>query len=106
MASDTRVLPGELPASELLDALIRRAQAGEEAAFDAILDQFGSKALLIARSMGASRQDAEDIAQDAFMKIFRYLGSYRSENTFKAYFYRIVMNSCRDHLARMKPTGQ
>lgn len=106
MTSESRTLDGDLAGAEALDALIRRAQAGEEAAFELILDRFEAKALLIARSMGASRQDAEDIAQEAFLKIFRYIGSYRSDRTFKAYFYRIVMNASRDHLSRMKPAGQ
>src|SRR5262249_8042094 len=39
-------------------------------------------------------------------KIFRYIRSYRSGNSFKAYFYRIVINAARDHLSRMTPTGQ
>lgn len=106
MATDTRVLTGDFAPREDLDALIRRAQTGEESAFAEILDRFEAKALLIARSMGASRQDAEDIAQEAFLKIFRYIRSYRSDNTFTAYFYRIVINASRDHLSRMKPSGQ
>ena len=105
MDSDVRILEGDFSASEALDALIRRAQAGEESAFEEILDRFEAKAILIARSMGASRQDAEDIAQEAFLKIFRYIGSYRSDRTFKAYFYRIVINASRDHLSRMRPAG-
>jgi len=106
MTSDSGILEQELAAGEALDALIRRAQEGEESAFEELLDRFESRALLIARGMGASRQDAEDIAQEAFLKIFRYIRSYRSGRTFKAYFYRIVINASRDHLARMGPAGQ
>jgi len=106
VTSDSRILEGDLQAHEALDAIIRRAQAGEARAFEEILDLFESKAILIARSMGASRHDAEDIAQEAFLKVFRYIGSYRSDRTFKAYFYRIVLNASRDHLSRMKPAGQ
>jgi RNA polymerase sigma-70 factor, ECF subfamily len=106
MTSDSRVLEGDFAAREELDALVRRAQAGEEGAFAEILDRFETKAILIARSMGASRNDAEDIAQEAFLKIFRYIRSYRTGHTFKSYFYRIVMNASRDHLARMSPSGQ
>ena len=106
MASVTRVLEGGLSAQEALDALIRRAQNGQESAFEEILCLFESKAILIARGMGASRADAEDIAQEAFLKIFRYIGSYRSDRTFKAYFYRVVINASRDHLQHMKPSGQ
>jgi len=106
MTAESQVLEADFAAREEIDALVRRAQAGEEAAFTEILSRFESKALLIARSMGASRSDAEDIAQEAFLKIFRYIRSYRSGNSFKAYFYRIVMNASRDHLSRMSPTGQ
>lgn len=106
MTSDTRILASDLAAREELDALVRRAQEGEAAAFEEILDRFESKAILIARSMGASRHDAEDIAQEAFLKLFRYIGSYRSGNSFKGYFYRMVINAARDHLSRMGPAGQ
>ena len=106
MTTESRTLETDLAAGEALDALIRRAQGGEEAAFEELLDRFESRALLIARSLGASRHDAEDIAQEAFLKIFRYIGSYRSGRTFKAYFYRIVINAARDHLSRMSPSGQ
>ena len=105
MSSDVGIIEGDLSAPEALDALIRRAQEGDAAAFTVILERFETKAILIARSMGASRDDAEDIAQEAFLKIFRYIGSYRSDQTFKAYFYRIVMNASRDHLSKMRPAG-
>ncbi len=106
MTSDTRALEADLAAREELDALVRRAQGGEAAAFEEILDRFEARAILIARSMGATRQDAEDVAQEAFLKLFRYIGSYRSGNSFKGYFYRMVINAARDHLARMSPSGQ
>jgi RNA polymerase sigma-70 factor (ECF subfamily) len=105
VTSHSRTLEGDLAAGEALDAIILRAQAGEESAFEELLDRFEAKALLIARSMGASRDDAEDIAQEAFLKVVRYIGSYRSGRSFKAYFYRIVVNASRDHLSRMASKG-
>src|SRR5262245_55254400 len=106
MTSDTRALTSDLAAREELDALVRRAQEGDAGAFEEILDRFEGKAILIARSMGARRQAAEDVAQEAFLKLFRYIGSYRSGNSFKGYFYRMVINAARDHLSRMGPAGQ
>ena len=106
MTTETRSLGRELSEGDDLDALIRSAQAGEAGAFEGLLDRFESRAILIARSMGASRQDAEDIAQEVFLKLFRYIGSYRSGRTSKGYFYRIVMNASRDFLSKMKPAGQ
>ena len=101
MLSESETLQGGAEWDSSLDEVIRSAQRGEESAFEEILDRFEAKALLTARSMGASRQDAEDIAQDAFLKIFRYIRSYRSGRSFRAYFHRIVINACRDHMARM-----
>ncbi len=109
MVSDSRTLPGDLAAPEALDALdtlIHRAQSGEAQAFEELLDRFEARALLIARGMGASRPDAEDIAQESFLKLFRYIASYRTGRSFKAYFYRVVINASRDHLSRMAPAGQ
>ena len=106
MTSGSKILDGSRVSEESLDALVRRAQEGEESAFEEILDRFESSALLTARGMGASRQDAEDIAQEAFLKVFRYIRSYRSERSFRAYFHRIVINACRDHMSRLGPAGE
>ena len=106
MTSGSKTLDGSRVSEESLDALVARAQAGEESAFEEILDRFESSALLTARAMGASRQDAEDIAQEAFLKVFRYIRSYRSERSFRAYFHRIVINACRDHMSRRGPVAE
>ncbi len=101
MSSQTYTLEGFPEEGEALDALIRRARDGEAAAFEEILSRFEGKALSIAYHLGASRQDAEDVAQDAFLKLFRHIGAYRGGRRFTAYFYRIVVNAARDHLRRM-----
>ncbi len=100
MSSESRTIERDLAIEEALEALVRRAQAGEEAAFEELLDRFEARALLIARGMGASRQDAEDVVQEAFLSLFRYIRSYRSGRSFQAWFYRIVINASRDHRAR------
>jgi len=85
---------------------VERARGGDETAFVEIMDRFEGKALMIARGMGASRQDAEDIAQDVFIKLFRYIRSYRSGQSFVNWFYRIVVNATRDHLRRASRGGE
>jgi len=70
------------------------------------MERFEGKALMIARGMGASRHDAEDIVQDVFIKLFRYIRSYRSGHSFINWFYRIVVNATRDHLRRMARAGE
>ena len=85
---------------EGLDSLVERAQAGDRAAFADLLDRFEGKALSIARQLGLGPEDAQDAVQDAFLKLFRYLHRFRTGESFINWFYRIVVNACRDHLRR------
>jgi len=103
VTSETYTLDGAGAIAEELDLLIRRAQEGEEGAFEEILSRFEGKALALAHHLGASRADAEDIAQEAFLKLFRRIEAYEGGRRFTAYFYRIVVNATRDHLKKMGP---
>ncbi|HKY32365.1 MAG TPA: RNA polymerase sigma factor [Candidatus Polarisedimenticolia bacterium] len=97
----------DVPAQpDAFDEVIQRARQGEQAAFIEIMERFEGKALMIARGMGASSHDAEDIVQDVFIKLFRYIRSYRSGRSFINWFYRIVVNASRDHLRRMSRAGE
>lgn len=83
-----------------LEALVRRAQEGHRDAFDALLVRYESRALSIARQMGLGREDAQDVAQEAFLKLFRYIRKFRSGESFTNWFYRIVVHATYDHLRR------
>ena len=82
--------------------LIREAQAGNRAAFDALVKQYEQQVLRLALHLTGSEQDAEDIYQEAFLKAFRYIGNFRFECSFYTWIYRIVTNLCLDHLRRRK----
>lgn len=82
--------------------LIREAQAGNRAAFDALVRQYEHQVLRLALHLTGSEQDAEDIYQDAFLKAFRYIGNFRFECSFYTWIYRIVTNLCLDQLRRRK----
>ena len=104
---DSHTLAERTPATaDSFDDVIRRAREGEQAAFVEIMDRFEGKALMIARGLGASRHDAEDIVQDVFIRLFRYIGSYRSGRSFINWFYRVVVNATRDHLRKMASSGE
>ena len=103
---ESLALPGARASQEALDELISRARDGEERAFEELLLTFEGRALAIAHQMGASRADAEDISQDAFIKLFKHIGSYRGGRRFTAWFYRIVVNAARDHLRRSGPVTE
>ena len=102
MSSETYTLDRIEGEGEALDLLIRRAQEGEEGAFEEILSRFEGRALALAHHLGASRTDAEDIAQESFLRLFRHIDSYQGGRRFTAWFYRIVINVTRDHLRRTR----
>ena len=104
----SRAINGPKSAQERLEArapeteLIRQAQAGSRAAFDALVRQYEQQVLRLALHLTGSEQDAEDIYQEAFLKAYRYIGNFRFECSFYTWIYRIVTNLCLDQLRRRK----
>ena len=98
--SQPRAEPPESRAPET--ELIREAQAGNRAAFDALVKQYEQQVLRLALHLTGSEQDAEDIYQEAFLKAYRYIGNFRFECSFYTWIYRIVTNLCLDQLRRRK----
>src|SRR3954447_4797392 len=80
--------------------LIREAQRGNRAAFEDLVRQYDHAVLRLALHLTNSEQDAKDIYQDAFLKAYRNLGSFRFECSFYTWIYRIVTNLCFDHLRK------
>ena len=81
-------------------ALIRAAQQGDQLAFEELVRLHDQNVLRLALSLVRSEEDARDIYQEAFLKIYRSLGSFRFECSFYTWIYRIVTNICLDHLRR------
>ena len=108
----TTAMDGGKSAQERLEArlqalapemeLIREAQAGSRAAFDALVRQYEHQVLRLALHLTGSEHDAEDIYQEAFLKAYRYIGNFRFECSFYTWIYRIVTNLCLDQLRRRK----
>lgn len=80
--------------------LIREAQAGNRAAFEELIRQYDRAVLRLALHLTGSEADAQDIYQEAFLKAYRNLGSFRFECSFYTWIYRIVTNLCLDHLRK------
>ncbi|MDQ1453845.1 MAG: hypothetical protein QOK38_3711, partial [Acidobacteriaceae bacterium] len=70
--------------------LIRQAQKGSRQAFDTLVRQYDQAVLRLALHLLGSETDAQDIAQEAFLKAYRYLGNFRFECSFYTWIYRIV----------------
>jgi RNA polymerase sigma-70 factor (ECF subfamily) len=87
--------------SRINDAeLIRGAQRGDRKSFEELVRQYDQAVLRLALHLTGSEQDARDIYQDAFLKAYRNLGSFRFECSFYTWIYRIVTNLCLDHLRK------
>src|SRR5208282_4413640 len=80
--------------------LIRAAQQGDRAAFEELVRQYDQPVLRLALHLTGSEHEAKDIYQEAFLKAYRNLGSFRFECSFYTWIYRIVSNLCMDYLRR------
>ncbi|MFQ5696548.1 MAG: RNA polymerase sigma factor [Terriglobia bacterium] len=95
-------VPGASPQLDVVEerALIRRAQRGDRAAFERLVRLYETSVLRLALQVVRSEEEARDIYQEAFLKIYRSLGRFRFESRFSTWVYRVVMNVCLDHLRR------
>ena len=76
--------------------LVERFKAGDEEAFDALVDRHSARAYQIAYGVLGNREDAEEVAQDAFIRMHKALPSFRGESEFTTWMYRIVTNLARN----------
>lgn len=83
--------------------LIRRAQEGEEEAFSTLVRRHQGRAWRVARNMVASDEDAQDLAQEAFLRVFKSLERFDFKHDFTTWLYRIVTNLAIDHLRKRRP---
>jgi RNA polymerase sigma-70 factor (ECF subfamily) len=80
--------------------LIGRAQGGDREAFDELVRRYDRDVLRIALNILRRTEDARDVYQEAFLKIYKNLPRFRFECSFHTWMYRIVTNVCLDHLRR------
>ena len=83
-------------------ALIRAAQDGDHAAFEQLVRAYDQSVLRLAMNLLRSPEDAHDVYQEAFLRVFRNLHSFRFDCSFHTWLYRIVTNLCLDHMRKRK----
>jgi RNA polymerase sigma-70 factor (ECF subfamily) len=81
-------------------SLVIEAQAGNRAAFEELVRRFDRDVLRLAMNLMKRPEDARDVYQEAFLKVYRNLHRFRFECSFYTWLYRIVTNVCLDHLRR------
>lgn len=86
--------------NELL--LIKRSIKGDVDAFEELIKDYKKMAYNIALRVLRNKEDAEDISQEALVKVYKNIDSFNMQSTFKVWLYRIVMNTCLDFKRKKK----
>ncbi len=92
-----------MPQSRAADrdhALVERARRGDKEAFGLLVEQHQRSVVNLARRLSADPADAEDVAQEAFLRAFRALRQFRGLSSFRTWLTQIVVNTARTHLGR------
>ena len=83
-------------------ALVRRAQNGDESAFQEIVERYQSKVFSIIHGIVRQRNDVEDIAQQVFTKIYFSMRNFDFRSSLITWVYKITVNECFDYLRKKK----
>jgi RNA polymerase sigma-70 factor (ECF subfamily) len=84
------------------EALISSCRGGNPQAFEALVALYEKKAFNLALRMTGSMEDAEDITQEAFIKVYTGLRQFRGDAAFSTWLFRIVSNMCLDELRKRR----
>jgi len=82
--------------------LIRAVQRGDQDAFEQLVRAYDQSVLRLAVNLLRSQEDARDVFQEAFLRVFRSIDSFRFDCSFHTWLYRIVTNICLDYLRKRK----
>jgi len=110
--AETIMAPGKTGEAE--DALLRREERnwldrcaqGDERAIRWVLNRYRDRVVRLAAHVLHNSREAEDVAQEAFVKAFRQIGQFRGDSGFYAWLYRIVINLCLDRMRRKSMTSE
>jgi len=81
--------------------LIRRfCDQGDEAAFNALVGRHQRDVYRLAYRIASNHEDAHDLSQEAFVRVYRKLGDFRGDAAFKTWLYRIVVNLSLNHVKK------
>jgi RNA polymerase sigma-70 factor (ECF subfamily) len=87
-----------------LDAeLVERHRVGDAQAFDEVYSRFEEMVYNLALRLSGSADEAADLTQEIFLRIFRHLGSFNGRSALKTWVFRVALNHCRERLSRFRP---
>ena len=94
---------GNLDPATIERQWVARCREGDEAAMTALIDRHRNRLIRTAANLLRDRYEAEDIAQESFLKAFREIGKLREDRAFSGYLYRICVRLCMDRLRLKRP---
>jgi RNA polymerase sigma-70 factor (ECF subfamily) len=83
-------------------ALVQRVQRGDRSAFDVLVLRYQHKVLKLVQRYIRDSMEAEDVVQEAFIKAFRAIGSFRGDSAFYTWIYRIAINTAKNAIVSSK----
>ncbi|MGH7771942.1 MAG: RNA polymerase sigma factor [Candidatus Binatia bacterium] len=86
--------------------LIHKIQGGDQSSFNQLVVKYRNRVMGVATRMLGDPAEAEDLAQDVFVKVYHALGGFKGEALFSTWLYRITANSCLNHRRRRKREDQ
>lgn len=89
--------------AEAVEALVRSAQGGDPRAFRDLMEVYQRAFYGLARRYSGSHEDADDVLQESFVKIYNHIGGLTSPAAFFAWARRIVVNTALDQIRRQRP---
>jgi RNA polymerase sigma-70 factor, ECF subfamily len=103
-ATATNVIPSgnETSRTESERSLVRRAQRGDEQAFATLFQGHKKRVYSVCLLMTKDMAEAEDLTQEAFLQVFRSVGSFRGDSAFSTWLYRVAVNTVLMKLRRRK----
>src|SRR5438552_18325120 len=82
--------------------LIRAVQRGDQDAFEQLVRAYDQSVLRLAMNLLRSAEDARDVYQEAFLRVYRHIHAFRLDCSFHTWLYRIVTNIWLDHMRTRK----
>lgn len=82
------------------DQIMEKIRRGDKEAFHYLVSQYRNKGFGLCYSIVGNVEDAKDILQDGFVKVYTNIKYFKGESSFYTWFYRILVNACRDFLRK------
>ncbi|MBN1204598.1 MAG: sigma-70 family RNA polymerase sigma factor [Myxococcaceae bacterium] len=85
--------------------LVKRVRSGDQRAFKLLVERYQRKVYAVALGMLKDKEEAMDVSQEAFVKVYKYLDHFKGDASFYTWLYRITVNICIDIIRKRSGAG-